>query len=143
MHISKGLIHINRFLILLCFASSFNYNFFNSFQGGPYYDILHCLLGAYVCYRPDVGYVQGMSFIAAILILNLEAADAFICFSNLLNRPCHMAFFSLNQSLVSINKNVQVCEGLLNGIVIKFLLEILPLNPCCLLFKTIFLLNFF
>lgn len=71
-------------------------------QGGPYYDMLHCLLGAYVCYRPDVGYVQGMSFIAAVLILNLEAADAFICFSNLLNRPCHMAFFSLNQNLVSI-----------------------------------------
>ena len=70
-------------------------------QGGPYYDILHCLLGAYVCYRPDVGYVQGMSFIAAVLILNLEAPDAFVCFANLLNRPCHMAFFCLNQKLVS------------------------------------------
>lgn len=69
--------------------------------GGPYYDMLHCLLGAYVCYRPDVGYVQGMSFIAAVLILNLEAADAFVCFANLLNRPCHMAFFSLNQTLMN------------------------------------------
>lgn len=29
----------------------------HSFQGGPYYDALHSLLGAYVCYRPDVGYV--------------------------------------------------------------------------------------
>jgi hypothetical protein len=64
--------------------------------------MLHCLLGAYVCYRPDVGYVQGMSFIAAVLILNLEAADAFICFANLLNRPCHVAFFCLNQTIVSI-----------------------------------------
>lgn len=27
-------------------------------RGGPYYDMLHCLLAAYVCYRPDVGYVQ-------------------------------------------------------------------------------------
>ncbi|KAJ9592631.1 hypothetical protein L9F63_015704, partial [Diploptera punctata] len=70
-------------------------------RGGPYYDILHCLLGAYVCYRPDVGYVQGMSFIAAVLILNLEAPDAFICFANLLNRPCHMAFFCLNQNLMN------------------------------------------
>ncbi|GLG94232.1 Ecotropic viral integration site 5 ortholog [Gryllus bimaculatus] len=69
-------------------------------KGGPYYDILHCLLGAYVCYRPDVGYVQGMSFIAAILILNMEAADAFICFANLLNQPCHMAFFRLNEPLM-------------------------------------------
>ncbi|XP_075223797.1 TBC1 domain family member 14-like [Lycorma delicatula] len=69
-------------------------------QGGPYYDMLHCLLGAYVCYRPDVGYVQGMSFIAAVLILNMDVSDAFICFANLLNRPCHMAFFSLNQPLM-------------------------------------------
>ncbi|KAG1701215.1 TBC1 domain family member 14 [Nymphon striatum] len=65
-------------------------------KGGPYYDILHSILGAYVCYRPDVGYVQGMSFIAAILILNLDVADAFICFSNLLNKPCQMAFFRLD-----------------------------------------------
>jgi hypothetical protein len=27
-------------------------------QGGPYYDLLHSLLGAYACYRPDVGYVS-------------------------------------------------------------------------------------
>ena len=28
------------------------------FQGGPYYNLLHSLLGAYACYRPDVGYVS-------------------------------------------------------------------------------------
>lgn len=27
-------------------------------QGGPYYDVLHSILGAYTCYRPDVGYVS-------------------------------------------------------------------------------------
>ncbi|RZF49182.1 hypothetical protein LSTR_LSTR008468 [Laodelphax striatellus] len=84
-------------------------------QGGPYYDMLHCLLGAYVCYRPDVGYVQGMSFLAAVLILNMEVADAFICFANLLNRPCHMAFFSLNQSLMQAyyaTYNDLLCENL-------------------------------
>lgn len=26
--------------------------------GGPYFDVLHELLAAYVCYRPDIGYVQ-------------------------------------------------------------------------------------
>ena len=31
---------------------------FYSFQGGPYHDLLHSLLGAYACYRPDVGYVS-------------------------------------------------------------------------------------
>lgn len=66
-------------------------------EGGPYSDVLHSLLAAYVCYRPDVGYVQGMSYIAAILILNMEQYDAFICFANLLNQPLHLAAFTLNQ----------------------------------------------
>ncbi|XP_072440166.1 TBC1 domain family member 14-like isoform X1 [Chiloscyllium punctatum] len=69
-------------------------------QGGPYYDILHSILGAYTCYRPDVGYVQGMSFIAAVLILNLDTADAFIAFANLLNKPCQMAFFRVDHGLM-------------------------------------------
>lgn len=66
-------------------------------RGGPYSEMLHLLLAAYVCYRPDVGYVQGMSYIAAILILNMEQEDAFICFSNLLNKPLHLSAFTLNQ----------------------------------------------
>lgn len=45
--------------------------------------------------------VQGMSFIAAVLVLNLDTADAFIAFSNLLNKPCQMAFFRVDHSLVS------------------------------------------
>ncbi|XP_033882469.2 TBC1 domain family member 12-like isoform X3 [Acipenser ruthenus] len=69
-------------------------------KGGPYHDLLHSVLGAYTCYRPDVGYVQGMSFIAAVLILNLEEADAFILFANLLNKPCQMAFFRVDHDLM-------------------------------------------
>uniref|UniRef100_A0A8C4IC23 TBC1 domain family, member 14 n=1 Tax=Dicentrarchus labrax TaxID=13489 RepID=A0A8C4IC23_DICLA len=66
-------------------------------QGGPYHDVLHSILGAYTCYRPDVGYVR---FIAAVLILNLDTADAFIAFANLLNKPCQMAFFRVDHSLM-------------------------------------------
>lgn len=69
-------------------------------KGGPYHDLLHSVLGAYTCYRPDVGYVQGMSFIAAVLILNMEEADAFIAFANLLNKPCQMAFFRVDHDLM-------------------------------------------
>ncbi|KAL0984146.1 hypothetical protein UPYG_G00137680 [Umbra pygmaea] len=69
-------------------------------KGGPYHDLLHSVLGAYTCYRPDVGYVQGMSFIAAVLILNLEEADAFIAFANLLNKPCQLAFFRVDHELM-------------------------------------------
>ncbi|KAK9887169.1 hypothetical protein WA026_020622 [Henosepilachna vigintioctopunctata] len=67
-------------------------------EGGPYSEVLHSLLAAYVCYRPDVGYVQGMSYIAAILILNMEQYNAFICFANLLNQPLHLSAFTLNQN---------------------------------------------
>eukprot|EP00062_Callorhinchus_milii_P001360 gi/632937259/ref/XP_007897880.1/ PREDICTED: TBC1 domain family member 12 [Callorhinchus milii] len=69
-------------------------------KGGPYHDLLHNVLGAYTCYRPDVGYVQGMSFVAAVLILNLEEADAFIAFANLLNKPCQLAFFRVDHSMM-------------------------------------------
>lgn len=69
-------------------------------KGGPYYELLEGLLGAYACYRPDVGYVQGMSYIAAMLLLNMDVSDAFICFANLLNKPCLLAFFRLDQQLM-------------------------------------------
>ena len=39
-----------------------------------------------------------MSFLAAVLLLNLEVSDAFICFSNLLNRPLLHAFFRLDHA---------------------------------------------
>ena len=66
-------------------------------EGGPYHSTLRDLLGAYVCYRPDLGYVQGMSFIAAILLLNLEEAEAFIVFANLVNRPLLAVFYRVIQ----------------------------------------------
>ena len=44
--------------------------------------------------------LQGMSFIAAILILNLDEADAFIMFANLLNWPLLTSFFSVDQQQV-------------------------------------------
>lgn len=41
-----------------------------------------------------------MSFIAAILLLNMEVADAFVCFANLLNRPCQVSFFRMDEEMV-------------------------------------------
>ena len=69
-------------------------------EGGPYHSTLRDLLGAYVCYRPDLGYVQGMSFIAAILLLNLEEAEAFIVFANLVNRPLLAAFYRVIENIL-------------------------------------------
>ncbi|XP_030234546.1 TBC1 domain family member 12 isoform X1 [Gadus morhua] len=69
-------------------------------KGGPYHEVLHSLLGAYTCYRPDIGYVQGMSFMAAVLLLNLEEGQAFITFTNLLNKPCQVTFFRVDHQLM-------------------------------------------
>ncbi|XP_041818627.1 TBC1 domain family member 12-like isoform X2 [Chelmon rostratus] len=69
-------------------------------KGGPYHDLLQNILGAYTCYRPDVGYVQGMSSTAAMLILNMDEVEAFISFSNLINRPCQLAFYRVDHQLV-------------------------------------------
>jgi len=44
--------------------------------------------------------VQGMSFIAAVLLLNMDDVDTFVCFANLLNKPCEVAFFRLDENLV-------------------------------------------
>jgi len=46
-----------------------------------------------------------MSFIAAVLILNMNTADAFIAFANLLNKPCQMAFYRVDHSLVSFMRS--------------------------------------
>ncbi|XP_063749048.1 LOW QUALITY PROTEIN: TBC1 domain family member 12-like [Eleginops maclovinus] len=61
-------------------------------KGGPYHELLQSILGAYTCYRPDVGYVQGMSSMAAVLLLNMDELQVFTSFSNLINRPCRLAF---------------------------------------------------
>ena len=37
--------------------------------GGSHYDELQRILEAFTMHRPDIGYVQGMSYVAAILLL--------------------------------------------------------------------------
>ncbi|XP_011695167.1 PREDICTED: TBC1 domain family member 14-like isoform X1 [Wasmannia auropunctata] len=71
-------------------------------EGGPLFNSLQGILAAYAVYRPDVGYVQGMSFVGAVLSLNMEPPDAFACFANLLNHPCHRAAFTLDQKRMDI-----------------------------------------
>ena len=68
-------------------------------EGGPNHAELHRVLDAYVCYRPDIGYVQGMSYLAAILLLYLDDFEAFTCLANLLNRPVHMSFYKMEGEL--------------------------------------------
>jgi len=65
-------------------------------ENGPYHPKLREVLEAYVCHRPDVGYVQGMSYVAALLLLVLSPYDAFSAMCNLLNRKIQLTFYSMD-----------------------------------------------
>jgi len=71
---------------------------------GPYHEALHSVLGAYACFNPKIGYVQGMSFLTAILLLNMEAHDAFVCLANLLDMKYLLACFCMDQIKVKFTK---------------------------------------
>lgn len=63
------------------------------FQAGlPCYEAHHDVLLAYSMYRPDINLVAGISSIAALLTVNMDAASAFITLANLFNRPTPLAF---------------------------------------------------
>ncbi|KAI9814855.1 MAG: hypothetical protein M1832_005657 [Thelocarpon impressellum] len=62
--------------------------------GGPLNDALVEVLMAYTMYRSDLGYIHGTHLIAALLLLNLPTAPAFLTLANLLNRPLPLAFLT-------------------------------------------------
>ncbi|KAL0215486.1 hypothetical protein P9112_007670 [Eukaryota sp. TZLM1-RC] len=73
------------------------------FSEGPWRTSLYNCLVAFVEYRPDIGYVQGMSFIQSVLLLFLEPHSAFTCFSNIIvNNPILSCFYTFNQSRIDI-----------------------------------------
>ena len=54
------------------------------------------VLEAYVWFRPDIGYVQGMSYLAAVLLLYMDSFPAFVCLANILNSHCLMTFYRMD-----------------------------------------------
>eukprot|EP00472_Partenskyella_glossopodia_P013023 CAMPEP_0197523654 /NCGR_PEP_ID=MMETSP1318-20131121/8539_1 /TAXON_ID=552666 /ORGANISM="Partenskyella glossopodia, Strain RCC365" /LENGTH=493 /DNA_ID=CAMNT_0043076413 /DNA_START=8 /DNA_END=1489 /DNA_ORIENTATION=- len=80
-------------------------------QEGPLHTPLLEVLQSYVCYRPDVGYVQGMSYLAAILLLNMSTLDAFQCLANLLNQDIYFAFFRMD--VEQMKTHLRVYQSLL------------------------------
>ncbi|KAI9752930.1 MAG: hypothetical protein M4579_005416 [Chaenotheca gracillima] len=67
---------------------------------GPLHDSLVDVLMAYSMYRSDVGYINGLHLIAALLLLNLSPAESFISLSNILNRPLPLAFLTNDPSAI-------------------------------------------
>eukprot|EP00667_Euglena_gracilis_P005133 EG_transcript_5161 len=66
------------------------------FREGPEHDNLYMILDAYVHYRPDVGYVQGMTYLAAILLLYMDCYSAFVCLVNMLSKYHFLSFFRMD-----------------------------------------------
>jgi hypothetical protein len=82
-------------------------------NGGPLEQPLREVLESYIFFRPDVGYVQGMSFIAAMLLLYVEPFEAFVCFSNMMNSAHFLPFYSMDlQHIHAYVSFVLLCEDI-------------------------------
>jgi len=64
----------------------------------PMHDQLKQILESYCFFQPQLGYVQGMSYLAGHLLFHLEEYPAFVVFSNLLASSFMQAFLKLDNS---------------------------------------------
>jgi TBC1 domain family member 14 len=63
--------------------------------------VVQRILEAYTCYRPDVGYVQGMTYLTGVMIaVGMSEYDAFQCLANLLHTSCLRTFYSVDVDLM-------------------------------------------
>ena len=71
------------------------------FKGdSPMAQDLREILRVFVISRPDIGYIQGLSFIAGILLLNMDKFKAFISLMNLILNPIMLPFYKMeNESI--------------------------------------------
>lgn len=65
-----------------------------------HYEQLRRILEAFAVHRPDVGYVQGMSYVAAVLLLYMDEHSAFITFCNMITKYPIMPFYTFNEGQV-------------------------------------------
>ena len=59
------------------------------------------LLRAFVELQPDMGYVQGMSYLAAMLLFELPSEEAYVAFVNLLAMGHFPLFYAMNHRAMS------------------------------------------
>ncbi len=80
-------------------------------EGGPFYESFQQVLECYAKFRPDVGYVQGMSYLVAMLLLYMEMYPAFVTLANMLNSNHFYSFFRMNTD--EIEKTVETFRALM------------------------------
>uniref|UniRef100_A0A7S2RS85 Rab-GAP TBC domain-containing protein n=1 Tax=Mucochytrium quahogii TaxID=96639 RepID=A0A7S2RS85_9STRA len=81
-------------------------------SGEPLYEQLREVLEVYQCYRPDVGYVQGMSYVAAMLCLHMpnSSYECFCSLANLLASHHLFDFFRLSQAYDRVQQYYQILD---------------------------------
>jgi Rab-GTPase-TBC domain len=72
-------------------------------DGGPLELSLRRILRAFACFKTDIGYVQGMSFVVAMLLLYMDEIQAFRCLVNLIEKRGGIGrgFYKLDHSSVT------------------------------------------
>ena len=70
------------------------------------------ILRAYVISRPDIGYIQGLSYIAGTLLLQMEKFQSFVCLMNITLNPSIICFFRLNEK--NIKKRLDLFNEIFN-----------------------------
>merc|ERR1712050_11617 len=85
--------------------------FFN--EGGPLHEDCARILEAYTFFRPDIGYVQGMSFLATVLLLYMPVYPAFVGLCNLINSPSILGLYRLEPRAVACRAGLfsRLCEA--------------------------------
>ena len=63
---------------------------------GTFYAQVGEVLEAFAAYNPHLGYVQGMSFLAGMLMLHMDQFHSFQCLCNLLNNHFFISLYKLN-----------------------------------------------
>eukprot|EP00762_Andalucia_godoyi_P002222 ANDGO_07584.mRNA.1 Ankyrin repeat len=58
------------------------------------------VLDAWIIYRPEVGYVEGLAFVASIFLIYNKQFESFMAMANMLQMPCLDCFITRNQLLV-------------------------------------------
>ena len=94
-------------LISLDIARTFNNLGYFSAES-PMSNDLRELLEAASVYRSDIGYIQGMSYVAGMLLLNLELLPAFQVFISVITTPLLISFYKIDQEGIGIREVIFV-----------------------------------
>jgi len=65
-------------------------------EDGPFHRQLWDILETYAIFRPEIGYVQGMSFLAAMFLLYMDEFTSFRCLANMLEFPFLRALYKMD-----------------------------------------------